>query len=412
MLPRMGRVVFWPTMPGLGDPDWPNQCGSGGGWTTLLDDEAVVAHQQRFPWTPWIAFEPNEYDELFAGLDTAQTREAIERRLQSWSPAVATHTSARLHDLVVAAARTTAALHATTDPDKRAATRAHFVALLELLDVIAGPALEMLTPSELAVVVLEGRAGLVHELKSLEASDRWPGEAEADLDPLAEAAVRLGATAFAEGGRPWVDPSRVWWIDSEDEGLLELLTSDGQLAAPWGEGIVAVQPTATMEGLRAGGLVLDVIARRADAFQRVFSTSTTAQLLRDWGPRRDAIRKGQPVPLPPLREHLIALQLEHWVTTHRTRAIVEADHPEAGGQLGAVELSDTARLLDELGRRDSPRSAEELQADLLTDQARIDADLALFTALGTLPDWAPMRSTYERLARALPRWPGSAEGGA
>ena len=415
MLPRMGRVVFWPTMPGLGDPDWPKHCGSGGGWTTLLADDALVEHQQRFPWTPWLAFDPAEYTAVFGNLGAVDTREAIERRLQWWSPSVATRSTARLRSLVVEAARATAGLHAVTEPRHRTVTREHFVGLLGMLDVIAGPGLEMLTPSELAVVVLEGRAALAYDSAVLERSDRWHGEAEAELVPLGDAAVRLGATAFANGARPAVEPPRVWWLDSQDEVLLELLTTEGELAAPWGGGIVALQPASKMDALRSSGLRLDVIARRADAFEREFAVATPAQLERDWGTRRDAIRQGTPVPLPPLHEHLTELLLEQWVTLHRTHAIVAADHPQAGGALAAVKARDTARLLQALGRRDAPEKAEDLEREVLAAEAKIEADLALFIALSTLPDWAPMRSTYDRLQRVGPRWTGldpATQGGA
>ena len=366
-----------------------------------MSDADVVEHLQRFPWTPWLAFDEAEFKATFRGLDVAASQQAVERRLDLWSPSVASRSGRRLYELAVDAVRATAVLHANVTDAFADATRDHFVAWLAVLDGLTGTALEMHTARELGTILLERRAYFAAELEGLDPNHGWHRETESALSELSAVAVAFGAEAFAGGGRPRVRPERLWWIDAADDELLAVLSDDGQLAASWGGGIVAVQVASRIGGLRAIPRRVEVIARRASVFTTTFLQSTSAQLERDWGPRRDAIVADKSVQLPPLCDHLCELALEQWVVVRRTRAMFEAEHPDVGARLARVEEHDTRRLLSELART---RSVAQAQADLIACEARLLTDLELFTELGSMPSWKGMRAAYVRLARQIPRW--------
>lgn len=371
-----------------------------GAWVACPDDTVRALADRRAPL--FLYFDRQSYDNAISGLTGAAIRDVIRRRRSKWAPQAQGYVLAWLFDLERVSLE--AALAGVPNAVEGS---------LALLQRLAGlDRYRMEAAKGMAVEVLEAEAKLLACIESalhagvsaarrqalashLEQRKQW-------AQTVGRVAGQLGATQFANA-LPGADPERGVFLHPADSATERAISSAGEPAIRWRDGIVCVLPERRIAMLRSQGRSPGVLYAEAGDFYDSAEMLTTDQLHRDFAARlgRSAAETAWD-----FESQIDRLQLHQILLKRELCGRPDAARACRSGGLEATLTEEVAVLRASLGQNRSFSRLRGVHAEggpdalfrLARDLSRADA--ALFAEVAT-KQWPSMAQQLREIHTAL-----------
>lgn len=232
------------------------------GTIEAVSDDVLIPLLTKNPSVPLLFFSREAYSEAMQGLSGEDTRFALQKRLESWSPEALDHAVEWLAGKERRILTLTARARREAAGNTAQQLESHFLAALDLLTSMIGTGrYDDMDFTDLLSAAIEKETLLIAELEnSSEARHRTEF-----ARTIAQELKKHGRPEFAKA-LPYAEPVRGVWIVPADPQLKGYLRSRGARLVPWRGGLVANLPLRTISEFEHSGKRVSILYSDAGAF--------------------------------------------------------------------------------------------------------------------------------------------------